>query len=556
MPMLERMLPVCTNMDELEEAIASIRGLLSCRAESSSLIPLVRILAASHGKVIVPVFQAGIRLYRATRYHVSLPALKEALWFPPADRVAAGRANYAGQPVFYCSVHQSPALAEIKAGPYSIVVISEWVTQDVLIVQDLGFEEHAFRRLGVDRQRQAHQVDDVKSASETELKARRFVSNAFLTEGEASYALTAVIAEVFTESDAIAGIRYPSLALNGRADNFALRPEYVRTKMRLEAATYFWVKSASADGTYDFDPIADLTGIDENGSFSWTYRDHISVIPPGASLEVSVRPGDRFPLQIQSPSEIVIGNRRYATVPGAFMEVLPGGPTVKSPDGTIIEGTEVGECTPQAPVAATGGKSPAALARDANVRLKAFQTVMAIAVRSRVIAQTRVSVATAVTLSGLDLDRIPWTCQHAKQSAFEFHDPRAPSEFIAWWRFVRATRESLLPLPVLLIVEGGVETLAAINARVQPLIGKELLPEGFTLAWGRAVGEPTDFVSSKALSACVEDAMGLLDWLAMHPESLGQAQEGSEHFSRMRVWQRRPVMGGDGGLGAGRGLGS
>jgi RES domain len=446
------------------------------------------------------VFNVGARLYRATRHHTNLPLLKQDLWFPPADRAAAGRANYADQPVFYCSVHQSPALAEIEAGPYNIVVISEWVTQDRLLVQDLGFEDRAFRRFGVDRPRQRYQLADVENASETELEARRFISDAFLAEGKVNYALTAAIAQVFTESDVIAGIRYPSLALNGRADNFALRPDYVRTKMRLEAATYFWLKSASTDGTYDFDPVADLTGIDTNGLLSWTYRDHVNVIPPGASVEL-VMPLGKFPLHVPGPTEMVIGDRRYAVVPGAFLEMLPDGPTVKLPDGNIVGGTDVAECVPRGSVVtAAGGKSAAALAHDANSRLKAFQSVMAIAVRSREITQTPVSVAAVVTLSNLSLDSEPWTCSQKMQSAFEFHNPQAPSELIAWWTILRAAQASPTPLPALVLVEGGVETLAAINARKQPLIGTELLPEGFTLAWSRATTDATDFVSSDIMA--------------------------------------------------------
>jgi hypothetical protein len=521
-------------VDELQEAIASIRALRLRGAESSLYIPHLRILADSHGKVRVPTYGAGARLYRATRHHTNLPARKEDLWFPPADRVKAGRENYEGQPVFYGSAHQSPALAEIAAGPYNICVISEWVTQDIMYVQDLGFEEQAFGRFGVDRQRLPHQVEDIRNASEAEKEARRFISDAFLSEGEANYPLTAAIADVFTHG-VLTGIRYPSLALKGRSDNFALRPDYVREKMRLEAATYFYIKRASDEGMYDFDPIADLTGINRDGSLSWTHRDHRSVIPPQAGLKVNVPPGDRVVMQIHRPMVIVLENRRYAVVPGAFIERLTDGIVVKSPEGNIIEGLEVEKSTLHA-IDTTGGKDPTTLAREANSPLKAYQTVIAITVRLREIAGRQVAVATAVVLSKLDLDSTPWTCQQARQSAFEFHDPRASPECIAWWKYVHSAQDSSLAVPALVIVEGGIETVAAINARVQPLLGKELLPVGFTLACNRVSAEPTDFVSSKALSVCVEEAVKLLDWLEMHPECSAQTFEDSEYYSRARVW--------------------
>jgi hypothetical protein len=513
---------------EFTETLAAIRALLARGADSKEFIPFVRVLAACHGKVRAPVFNAGARLYRATRYHTNLPVLKENLWFPPADRARAGRANSSGQSVFYCSAHQSPALAEIEAGPYNIAVISEWVTQDRMIVQDLGFEEQAFRRFTLDR-RQPYEIEDVKNVSEMELEARRFISNAFLVEDEASYALTAAIAEVFAEGDAIAGIRYPSLALHGRSDNFALQPDYVRTRMRLEAATYYWLKSASEDGTYEFDPIADLSGIDNDGSLSWTYRDHINVVPPGASLEVRLLPG-QYPLQIPGPSEVVIGGRRYNVVPGAFVEVLEDGHILKLADGTLIEGAEARDSTAQPTGGKTGGKSAAALAYSSNSYLKNFASVMAIAVRSREIGGTPVSIAAAVTLSNLQLDKKPWTCQSAKQSAFEFHNPTGLPERIAWLTYLSAARESSLPLPTLLIVEGGIETLAAINARSKPLVDQSL-----------PTADATDLVACRALGTCAEDATQLLDWISANPESLKQAHPSDKHYSHMRVWERAPL---------------
>jgi hypothetical protein len=522
-------------LGELKKAVESIRALLASGAESELFVPLVRTIAVSHEKVVAPVFDRGVRLYRATRHHVHLPAAKEDLWFPPADRARAGRANYEGQSMFYGSVHQSPALAEIAAGPYSIVVISEWVTQDRLIVQDLGFDERAFQKFGIDRPRADYQLEDVGNASEEALEARRFISEAFLREGKADYALTAAIANVFTEGDQIAGIRYPSLALNGHADNFALRPDYVRAKMRLEAATYFRVNSAS-NGDYGFDPIADLSGIDEKGLLSWTYRDHISQLPPQSALEVNdVPPGDKIPLFVREPIEIVIENRRYAVVPGCYLERTPDGPVAKSSDGAIVAGIEL---TDPIPIAAQG-KSPTTLAYEANLRLHGFQTVTAIAVRSRELAGKRVSVATAVILSNIDFEAKPWTCQQSKQAAFEFHDPGALPEFVAWWKFVRAAQDSSLPHPALVIVEGGVQTVATINVRAQPLIGTEFLPKGFTLTCSRAVDGPTDFITSRALSECVKDAVGLLDWLAAHPDCTAQTFEDSEYYSRMRVWPRK-----------------
>jgi hypothetical protein len=435
-------------------------------------------------------------------------------------------------------VHQSPALAEIEAGPHNTVVISEWVTQDRMIVQDLGFEEAAFQRFGVDLKLRVAQVKGKGSISSGALEARHFISDAFLQDGEENYALTAAIAEVFTQSDAIAGIRYPSLALNGRADNFALRPDYVQHHMRLESATFFQITGCPEAGVYDFNPIADLTSIDETGSLSWTYRDHQISVPPGASLAIRLPVGAKRSLQVAGSTDLVIENLRYSVVPGTTLEMLADGPTLRLPDGSVLQGTEVTDAALPVAVGGAVAKDSKMLAYEANSRLSEFQTIMAIAVRSQTIAGKRVSVASAIFLNKLDVSRNPWTCQSKMQPAFEFHEPRAAPEYVAWWTLLSAMQKTPLPTPALLIVEAGVETLAAINARKQAVIGKELLPPEFTLAWGRSTGDPTDFVSSKVLGECANDATSLLNWLSGHPESLAKAFQGAEHYSRMRVWPR------------------
>jgi hypothetical protein len=216
--------------------------------------------------------------------------------------------------------------------------------------------------------------------------------------------------------------------------------------------------------------------------------------------------------------------------------VLADGAALKRADGTVIDGTEVADAVVQGVAGQSGAKTAAALASMCNSLLKSYGSVLAIAVRSREIGETRVSIAAAVVVSKIELNKSTWTCQVAKQSAFEFHNSTESPERVAWWTYIAASRESL-PLPMLLIVEGGIETLAAINARSETLVDA-YLPEGYTLAWGRATDTATDFISGQALRSSVEDATRLLDWISANPECLKRVHPGSSHYSHMRVWQR------------------
>src|ERR1700676_1816361 len=58
-------------IDRIRDAIAAIDRLVASGAPSSAFIPYLKVLAQGHGKVVAPVFGAGTRLYRATRYHTA-----------------------------------------------------------------------------------------------------------------------------------------------------------------------------------------------------------------------------------------------------------------------------------------------------------------------------------------------------------------------------------------------------------------------------------------------------------------------------------------------------
>jgi hypothetical protein len=211
----------------------------------------------------------------------------------------------------------------------------------------------------------------------------------------------------------------------------------------------------------------------------------------------------------------------------------------------VDEGVDLAADAVESPMTTSIGSSPTDLALHANSRLKEFPTVMTAAVRSRQVNQSLISVATASILTNLDLDASPWTCRSVKQSAMEFHDCTAQAEYVAWSIFIDAVQRSSVSRPILLVVEGGVETIAAINARTQPIL-KDLLPDGVTLIRGRAATEPTDFVADRALGDCVKDAEHILDQISQHPEFPAQVGNASTYYSRVRVWPRNSSTEGSG----------
>lgn len=93
-------------------------------------------------------------------------------------------------------------------------------------------------------------------------------------------------------------------------------------------------------------------------------------------------------------------------------------------------------------------------------------------------------------------------------------------------------------LPMVVLVEGGVETLAVINRRGEPVLD-ELLPDGVSLmrAWGLATSERADYISCRALGVCIEDANDLLEFIATNADALPErGPSGSQFYSHIRKW--------------------
>jgi hypothetical protein len=103
-----------------------------------------------------PTFDPGAFVYRARRLGAALSKSKgiklQDLIYPPSAIAPLGRLNRAGQPVFYCSMHKEAVFFEVqdlKMGDE--IVLTYWKIKERAVVNNIGYTEFAFERLGAKR---------------------------------------------------------------------------------------------------------------------------------------------------------------------------------------------------------------------------------------------------------------------------------------------------------------------------------------------------------------------------------------------------------------------
>jgi hypothetical protein len=121
--------------------------------------------------------------------------------------------------------------------------------------------------------------------------------------------------------------------MNG--DNVALRPEFVRTSLRLEAAHCAQIDGVVNDGGR---VICDLREVAPDGSLTWNARPGTRVVRPGGSRAVLA--GDR--ILFQGPIEIEAGIDRYRVDAGFTLEGTETGVIVRDPQGGAVQPLDPG----------------------------------------------------------------------------------------------------------------------------------------------------------------------------------------------------------------------
>ncbi|MFI4957383.1 MAG: hypothetical protein ACHQAX_09285 [Gammaproteobacteria bacterium] len=180
---------------------------------------------------------------------------------PKKVKVSLRRANLEDQPVFYCSKDPRPTFFELELSPGDTVVLSEWHLTSDIWVSNIGYTSEVFTRLGSDRYCPNLTPSDQRhprEASRSNIRIEEFLKEKFTEHvapgNEHLYKLTAVIAGNLLTPDPEnifkLGLMYPSLAMHGNADNYALNPDLADKHLQIKRA--WWLKVDEANPTENF----------------------------------------------------------------------------------------------------------------------------------------------------------------------------------------------------------------------------------------------------------------------------------------------------------------
>jgi len=257
-------------------------------------------------RVEAPIIPAGTFLYRARKidnfFNKDRKILLNDLKYPPPDKSTLGRLNRDGQSVFYCSGSREPIFFELpNLTDGHEIVLGFWQTSEDMIVNNIGYTEYIFRKMGATRVAPSwsvKKIDDTRqeitlnknyvSAEAREVilshdqnrVLRELMSKEFMREvsGPEShhYKLTTAIAELHlgeikNHTKQFAGIIYPSVRMSANGDNFALIPQFVDQNLKFKKATH--IKINKKDGnSYSINKLDAAIELNEDESLKWLGR--------------------------------------------------------------------------------------------------------------------------------------------------------------------------------------------------------------------------------------------------------------------------------------------
>jgi hypothetical protein len=278
-----------------------------------------------------PVFDPGVFLYRARKvtpaFNKKLGIKYDDIIQPPKQIARLGRINRDNEPVFYCSMNKEAVFFELEGvSTNDEVILTFWVTTDKMFVNNIGYTEHVFERLGAKRpcplwipaerqpenkrQPQSNQATvSLPILPERDLEAvlarddngelRKAFSQYFMAEVEPTqryeYKLTTAIGELHLGTITnlgrqFAGILYPSVSMWANGDNLALLPSFVGEHLEFRKAVHFRIDRRDRT-TFSVTRLDFAKNFGADGNLNWFGRLPRWTVQPGQAAKFTVAPG-------------------------------------------------------------------------------------------------------------------------------------------------------------------------------------------------------------------------------------------------------------------------
>ncbi len=336
-PNSRRKAHIAANVDgRCGELLATIQQLLEDGAAVDDYFPVLHRLASIMKMSMGSVIEPGQILYRATKYHKTVPQHTREISHPPSDQITAlGRCNRVGQSIFYCSSDNNCVLEEICPKEGDLVVRAGWRTTKRAFLRDIGYSPAVFARAGTTREVPAKYLEFEGRLDLNAQTIRDFIGFAFTDPTPSQYPLTAAIAEFHLRSDDIVGVMYPSVTRKGDCDNVVLRPEFVDGGgLELVSAEAIRVRHwdiQEPDGC----GISDLKGVLPDGALVWAYTgEELTQLAPGEARHMHMKFGET--VTCQNEGELLINGLRYSVKAGFKIESDPDAVIVKDTAGNVV----------------------------------------------------------------------------------------------------------------------------------------------------------------------------------------------------------------------------
>ena len=210
-----------------------------------------------------PIYEPGLKLYRGRACNEKLNNIEDITYPPAKLNTKYQRVNRPGQSVFYCCADRRVPFSECFAKTGDKFILSRWKTVSRLLVNNIGYLNGNIMGL------QPKSLDELKEAN---ILIRKFIDVEFtkiVDKGEEYlYKITIALAEKHFSDDIFNGLLYPSIAIKGRSDNLALKPNYVDKNLVIERVEYIQIISVRGF-EYKIKVLDLATSFGKDGSIEW-----------------------------------------------------------------------------------------------------------------------------------------------------------------------------------------------------------------------------------------------------------------------------------------------
>ena len=285
---------------EIEQAILRIEEIDLTQASIEEIKEILKSLFTGY-ILNTPILPFGLDLYRGIIYN-DKPDNVSFLSYPPIEFAKVNRASRQNHQFFYSATSRAVPLFELGLKEGDKLVLARWQTKKELLVNNIGYTEENFKTLNSNRESPKWDNNESKPIENGELNSRiqnylaKTFSQKISKDNSNLYKLTIAIAEKLYSEDEILnvkfdGILYPTIPMNGNADNLVIRKSFIdEGNLIFMEAEWIEVKKVY-DLKFDANVLDWANSISDTGEIEWKGRLQLWDIFPDEGFYFTIENG-------------------------------------------------------------------------------------------------------------------------------------------------------------------------------------------------------------------------------------------------------------------------